>query len=65
VTLSHGALAGDIPGIETGARRLANGIVRDLFLEDADWYFERLTKHNEDELRPTRYFVPLVDRRAD
>ena len=34
-TMSHGALGGDIPGIETGARRLAQGIARDLFLEDA------------------------------
>ncbi|HEX2567637.1 MAG TPA: NAD(P)/FAD-dependent oxidoreductase [Burkholderiales bacterium] len=65
VTMSHGALAGDIPGIETGARRLAQGIVRDLFVEDSDCYFKQLQKHNEDELRPTRYFVPLVDRRAD
>jgi cation diffusion facilitator CzcD-associated flavoprotein CzcO len=61
-TMSHGALAGDIPGLETGARRLASGIVRDLFLEDAERYWERLQVHNEDELKPTRYFVPL-DRR--
>jgi cation diffusion facilitator CzcD-associated flavoprotein CzcO len=61
-TLSHGALAGDIPGLEIGARRLAQGIVRDLFLEDADRHWERLQAHNEDELRPTGYFVP-VERR--
>jgi cation diffusion facilitator CzcD-associated flavoprotein CzcO len=61
-TMSHGALAGDIPGLETGARRLAQGIVRDLFLEDADRYWERVQVHNEDELKPTGYFVPLKDR---
>src|SRR3989440_374469 len=62
-TMSHGALAGDIPGLETGARRLASGIVRDLFLEDADRHWERVQVHNEDELKPTRYFVPLEKRK--
>ena len=62
-TLSHGALAGDIPGIETGVRRLVSGIVRDLFVEDADRYWERVQTHNEDELKPTRYFVNLSSRR--
>ena len=61
-TMSHGALAGDIPGLEFGAQRLAHGIVRGLFLEDADRHWERLQAHNEDELKPTRHFVPL-DRR--
>ena len=61
-TLSHGALGGDIPGIEAGARRLAQGIARDLFLEDADLHYRRLLAHNEDEMKPTRYFVP-TDRR--
>jgi cation diffusion facilitator CzcD-associated flavoprotein CzcO len=62
-TMSHGALAGDIPGLEIGARRLAAGIARDLFLEDADRHWERVRVHNEDELKPTRYFVPLDKRR--
>ena len=62
VTMSHGALAGDIPGIEIGCRRLASGIVRDLFVEDADAYWAQVQKHNEDELKPTRYFVPLERR---
>jgi len=62
-TMSHGALAGDIPGLEIGARRLATGIARDLFLEDADRHWERVQLHNEDELKPTRYFVPLDKRR--
>jgi cation diffusion facilitator CzcD-associated flavoprotein CzcO len=62
-TMSHGALAGDIPGLEVGARRLASGIVRDLFLEDADRHWERVQVHNEDELKPTGYFVPLEKRK--
>jgi cation diffusion facilitator CzcD-associated flavoprotein CzcO len=62
-TMSHGALAGDIPGLEIGARRLATGIARDLFLDDADCHWERVQVHNEDELKPTRYFVPLDKRR--
>jgi cation diffusion facilitator CzcD-associated flavoprotein CzcO len=62
-TMSHGALAGDIPGMEIGACRLAQGIARDLFLADADLHRERLLAHNEDELKPTRYFVNLSSRR--
>jgi cation diffusion facilitator CzcD-associated flavoprotein CzcO len=62
-TMSHGALAGDIPGIEIGAQRLVHGIARDLFVEDADRHWERLLAHNEDEMKPTRYFVPLEQRK--
>ena len=62
--MSNGALAGDIPGLEIGARRLASGIVRDLFLEDADRHWERVQVYNEDELKPTRYFVPLDKRKT-
>ena len=62
-TMSHGALAGDIPGIQIGAERLAAGIARDLFVEDADLHRQRLLAHNEDELKPTRYFVNLSSRR--
>jgi cation diffusion facilitator CzcD-associated flavoprotein CzcO len=62
-TMSHGALAGDIPGLEIGAQRLAHGIVRDLFLEDAERHWENLLAHNEDELKPTRYFVSRSSRR--
>jgi cation diffusion facilitator CzcD-associated flavoprotein CzcO len=62
-TLSHGALAGDIPGIGTGVHRLVAGIVRDLFVEDVDGYWERVQAHNEDELKPTGYFVNRSSRR--
>lgn len=62
-TMSHGALAGDIPGLEIGARRLAQGITRDLFVADAGQHRQRLLAHNEDELKATKYFVSLSSRR--
>jgi hypothetical protein len=60
--MSHGALAGDIPGLEIGARRLALGITRDLFVADAERHWQRLLEHNEDEMKPTRYFVSRSSR---
>jgi FAD-dependent urate hydroxylase len=62
-TMSHGALAGDIPGLAIGATRLAQAIARDLFVEDADRHWERLQAHQEPELIATRWYVP--DREAD
>ena len=57
-TMSHGALAGDIPGLAIGADRLAEGIVRDLFVADAGRHFEALLAHEEEELKPTGLYVP-------
>jgi len=54
-TLSHGALAGDIPGLATGATRLAQGIARQLFVMDRDHHFQALQTFNENELASTRY----------
>jgi cation diffusion facilitator CzcD-associated flavoprotein CzcO len=56
-TMSHGALAGDIPGLEIGARRLAQGLARHLFVEDAGRHWQRLLAHDEDELKQTSYWV--------
>ena len=61
-TMSHGALGGDIPGIEVGARRSRRALRAILFLEDADLHYRRLLAHNEDEMKPTRYFVPADKR---
>jgi cation diffusion facilitator CzcD-associated flavoprotein CzcO len=61
-TMSHGPLAGDIPGLGIGAARLAQAIVRDLFVADADRHLEALAAHDEPELAPTRYFVPRAQR---
>ncbi|MYZ44939.1 FAD/NAD(P)-binding protein [Schauerella aestuarii] len=57
-TMSHGALAGDIPGLATGALRLAEGVVRRLFAEDAERHYEALAAFEDPELLPTDYFVP-------
>ncbi|QQS12737.1 MAG: NAD(P)/FAD-dependent oxidoreductase [Rhodospirillales bacterium] len=56
--VSLGALAGDIPGLGVGATRLADAIVRDLFVADAEAHWRRLVDHEDPELAPTRYFVP-------
>jgi cation diffusion facilitator CzcD-associated flavoprotein CzcO len=57
-TMSHAALAGDIPGLATGARRLAEAISRDLFVADADAHWEKLQALEEPELLPTKWYVP-------
>ena len=49
-TLSHGNLTGDIPAISAGARRLARGIARSLFVEDREAHFERLVAYDTPEL---------------
>lgn len=61
-TLSHGALAGDIPGLAVGAGRLAQCIARDLFVADADRHWERLQALEEPELLPTKWYVPPGER---
>ncbi len=57
-TMSHGALAGDIPGLAIGAGRLAQSVARDLFVADADLHWERLQALEEPELLPTKWYVP-------
>jgi cation diffusion facilitator CzcD-associated flavoprotein CzcO len=62
VTLSHGALAGDIPGLGIGATRLAQALVRDLFVSQADAHFPRMVAHEDAELDPTPFFVARGER---
>jgi hypothetical protein len=57
-TMSHAALAGDIPGLQIGARRLADAIVTDLFQESLPELEARLRAFDERELAPTKYLVP-------
>ena len=57
-TISHGALAGDIPGLGIGAGRLARGIARSLFVMDTDQHYAAMLAFDEHELKPTRYYVP-------
>lgn len=61
-TMSHAALGSDIPGLGIGATRLAQAIVSDLFVEDADLHWQRLQEHSEAELAPTRWYVPPQER---
>ena len=56
--MSHGQLAGDIPGLGTGATRLAQALARDLFLLDQHRLYEALLAHAEPELKPTRHYIP-------
>ena len=56
--MSHGQIAGDIPGLNVGVDRLVQAICRDFFVEDESRYFEVLQKHAEPELKTTRYYVP-------
>jgi cation diffusion facilitator CzcD-associated flavoprotein CzcO len=57
-TLSHGLLSSDIPAISFGARRLAEGIAADFFIEDSDLYLERLKNYHEKEFDQDKYFPP-------
>jgi cation diffusion facilitator CzcD-associated flavoprotein CzcO len=61
-TMSHGALAGDIPGLAIGANRLAEAIVSDLFVADSDRHFAALLAHSEEELKKTGQYVPPAER---
>jgi len=62
VTMSHGALAGDIPGLSIGATQLAHAIVSDLFVADADEFFARMQLAEDEELKPTQFFVAREER---
>lgn len=59
-TLSHGKLSGDIRAISQGAQRLARGIARSLFVEDAGRHYRALEAFSEPELRGDEW----PDRRA-
>ena len=48
--LSHGAVAGDIPQISDGAKRLAQGLASSLFSEDVAAHFGAMERYAEPEL---------------
>lgn len=58
VTLSHGALAGDIPGLRIGVDRLSQALCATLLREDIDPYWQALHDLEDPELKPTRRYVP-------
>jgi cation diffusion facilitator CzcD-associated flavoprotein CzcO len=55
--MSHGQIAGDIPGLNVGVDRLVQAICRDFFLADEERFFETLKAHAEPELKATRYYL--------
>ena len=57
-TMSHAAVAGDIPGLAFGANRLSRAIARSLFAASAEVLQGALHAHDDRELEPTRYFLP-------
>ena len=52
-------MAGDIPGLAIGVNRLVQAIARDLFVADEQRLYAALLAHDEPELKPTRWFVPV------
>src|SRR5262249_27213151 len=57
VTLSHGAMAGDIPGLAEGVNRPARALSGSLFVAGAANVLPALALHDDRELEPTRNFV--------
>lgn len=49
-SLSYGAVSGDIPAISEGAKRLAHGLVGQLFNEDIELHFDAMQTYAEPEL---------------
>ena len=58
VTFSHGAMAGDIPGVAEGVNRLSHALSSSLFVAGAATVLPALAAHDDRELEPTRYFLP-------
>jgi cation diffusion facilitator CzcD-associated flavoprotein CzcO len=58
VTVSQGALAGDIPGVAEGVNRLSHALSSNLFVAGAATVLPALRAHDDRELEPTRYFLP-------
>jgi FAD-dependent urate hydroxylase len=48
--LSHGKLTSGVPAVSEGAHRLARGLVRSLFVEDADYLQTRFAAYDTPEL---------------
>jgi cation diffusion facilitator CzcD-associated flavoprotein CzcO len=61
--LSHGPLAGDIPGLFVGSPRLVQAISHSLFRADVAQHAENMFNQEDPELAPTDTFVPR-DKRA-
>lgn len=62
VTLSHAALAGDIPGLRVGADRLSEALCRALLAADIDRHLATLHALEDPELVATRRYVVPAER---
>jgi FAD-dependent urate hydroxylase len=60
--LSHGALAGDIPGLFVGSPRLCQAVSHSLFRADVAQHVQNMFNQEDPELAPTHYFVPREKR---
>jgi hypothetical protein len=61
---SMGATASDIPGVSTGAERLASRVAQHFFHKDFDSICTDLEAFAERELEPTPFFVKEVFEKA-
>lgn len=57
-TLSHGVLSSDIPGISIGARRLAEGIATDFFIQNSELYLQKLKEFEVPDFDQDQFFIP-------
>lgn len=57
-TLSHALLSSDIPAISIGARRLAEGIAAEFFVQESDVYLQRLKEYNLQDFNQDDFFKP-------
>lgn len=55
---TQGAIASDVPGVNIGAERLSDAIVKALFCEDFPAFRKRLEEFDEPELESTPFYVP-------
>ena len=55
--MSHGALAGDIPGLAPAAVQVAQSISRAIFIEDFAQHYDAMTNFEEPELEPTPFYI--------
>lgn len=48
--MSHGNISGDIPAISDGARRMAQGVIGGLWVEDIEQHYRRVLDHDVPEV---------------
>ena len=56
--VSHGDIASDIPGVAVAGERVAEAVLRSLFVEDFSAIRQALVEYDEPELLGTPFYVP-------